>query len=39
MKEARLCESPDHLDSFIDLVGYTLTGAEVEGVTVPEAEQ
>lgn len=39
MKEARLCESPDHLDSFIDLVGYTLTGAEVEGVAVPETEQ
>lgn len=39
MKEARLCESPGHLDSFIDLVGYTLTGAEVEGVEVPESEQ
>lgn len=39
MKEARLCESPDHLDSFVDLVGYTLTGAEVEGVDVPEAGQ
>lgn len=39
MKEARLCESPDHLDSFIDLVGYALTGAEVEGVEVPEVEQ
>jgi len=33
MKEARLCETPDHLDSFIDLVGYTLTGAEVNGVS------
>lgn len=32
MKEARLCETPDHLDSHIDLVGYTLTGAEVNGV-------
>lgn len=27
MKEARLCASPNHLDSMIDLVGYTLTGA------------
>lgn len=32
MKEARLCETPDHLDSFVDLVGYTLTGSEVNGV-------
>lgn len=32
MKEARLAETPDHLDSFVDLVGYTLTGAEVNGV-------
>src|SRR5690606_19629301 len=32
MKEARLCESPDHRDSFVDLVGYTLTGAEINGV-------
>lgn len=32
MKEARLCESPDHLDSFVDLVGYALCGAEVAGV-------
>lgn len=32
MKEARLCETPDHADSHIDLVGYTLTGAEVNGV-------
>lgn len=29
MKEARLCHTPDHLDSFIDLVGYTLTGLRV----------
>lgn len=36
MKEARLCESPDHLDSFVDLVGYTLTGAEVNKVKVDE---
>jgi hypothetical protein len=37
MKEARLCESPQHLDSFIDLIGYTLTGAEVNGVKPPSA--
>lgn len=36
MKEARLCETPDHLDSHIDLVGYTLTGAEVNGVKIPD---
>lgn len=29
MKEARLCNTPDHLDSFIDLIGYTLTGLRV----------
>lgn len=32
MKEARLCETPDHRDSFVDIIGYTLTGAEVNGV-------
>lgn len=32
MKEARLCESPGHLDSFVDIIGYTMTGAEVNGV-------
>lgn len=32
MKEARLCESPAHYDSFCDIIGYTLTGAEVNGV-------
>ena len=32
MKEARLCESPCHRDSYVDLVGYTLTGAEINGV-------
>lgn len=36
MKEARLCESPAHLDSYVDLVGYTLTGAEVNKVSVPK---
>lgn len=29
MKEARLCESPDHRDSFVDIAGYALTGAEI----------
>ena len=32
MKEARICETPDHRDSHVDLVGYALTGAEVNGV-------
>lgn len=32
MKEARLCETPDHRDSYVDIVGYTLTGAEINGV-------
>lgn len=35
MKEARLCETPGHYDSHVDLVGYTLTGAEVNGVAKP----
>jgi hypothetical protein len=34
MKEARLLESPAHADSFVDLVGYALTGAEVNGVVL-----
>ena len=29
MKEARLIETPDHRDSYVDLVGYALCGAEV----------
>lgn len=33
MKEARLCETPAHRDSFVDLIGYTLTGAEVNKVS------
>jgi len=37
MKEARLCETPAHYDSHVDLAGYTLTGAEVNGVTKPLA--
>lgn len=32
MKEARIVESPGHRDSHVDLVGYALTGAEVNGV-------
>jgi len=32
MKEARLAETPDHRDSFVDLVGYALCGAELNGV-------
>lgn len=32
MKEARLVETPDHKDSFVDIIGYALTGAEVNGV-------
>lgn len=32
MKEARLCETPDHYDGHVDLIGYTLTGAEVNNV-------
>ena len=39
MKEARLCETPDHLDSHMDIVGYALTGAEVAGVQVPPPPQ
>jgi len=39
MKEARLCEMPDHLDSHMDIVGYALTGAEVAGVQVPPPPQ
>lgn len=32
LKEARIIENPTHRDSFVDLIGYTLTGAEVNGV-------
>jgi len=32
MKEARLIETPDHRDSYLDIVGYALCGAEVAGV-------
>jgi hypothetical protein len=32
MKEARLIETPDHRDSFVDIIGYCLAGAEVVGV-------
>lgn len=34
-KEARICESPTHYDSHVDLVGYALTGAEVNSVVKP----
>jgi hypothetical protein len=37
MKEARIIETPDHLDSHVDIAGYTLTGAEVNGVQLPAA--
>lgn len=36
MKEARLCESPSHRDSFVDIIGYTLTGAEINLDEEPE---
>jgi hypothetical protein len=29
VKEARLIETPDHRDSYVDLVGYALCGAEI----------
>ena len=32
MKIGRLAESPKHYDSWVDVVGYALTGAEVNGV-------
>jgi hypothetical protein len=32
VKEARLCTSPGHRDSHVDLIGYTLLGAEINGV-------
>ena len=32
LKEARLCDNPTHRDSFVDLIGYALTGAEVNDV-------
>lgn len=32
LKEARLCATPDHADSHVDLVGYALTGADIAGV-------
>ena len=36
VKEARLNENPKHSDSFVDLVGYALTGAETNGVDTPD---
>jgi hypothetical protein len=35
LKEARLCDTPDHADSHIDLIGYALTGARVNKVKIP----
>lgn len=35
MKIARIAETPDHCDSWVDLVGYALTGAEVNKVKFP----
>ena len=35
LKEARICATPDHLDSHVDLVGYALTGARVAKVETP----
>lgn len=35
LKIARLGETPDHYDSYVDLVGYALTGAEVNKVEKP----
>lgn len=32
VKEARLNENPKHRDSYVDIIGYTLTAAEVSGV-------
>jgi hypothetical protein len=34
MKLARIVESPTHLDSMVDTVGYALTMAEVNGTKV-----
>lgn len=34
LKEARLCATPDHADSHVDLVGYALTGADIAGVKI-----
>lgn len=33
VKEARLCTSPGHKDSHIDIIGYTLLGAEINDVS------
>jgi len=35
LKEARLDETPDHYDSHLDLIGYAIIGAEVNGVKAP----
>jgi len=35
IKEARLAETPDHKDSFVDILGYTLCQAEIALVEAP----
>lgn len=32
LKEARLCATPDHRDSHVDIIGYTLTGARINKI-------
>lgn len=39
LKEARLCSSPDHRDSMVDIIGYTLTDAELRGIETPPAPE
>ena len=36
IKVARLCETPDHLDSWVDIAGYAGCGAEVSQPVAPE---
>lgn len=39
LKEARLCASPDHRESMVDIIGYTLTDAELRGIETPPAPE
>lgn len=39
MKEGRLNGQPDHRDSLVDLIGYTLTDAELRGIETPPAPE
>jgi len=32
LKMARLMQTPDHRDSYVDMAGYAATGARVNGV-------